>query len=217
MVWVGALSLVLGLATTVGVAKWAEEVSSPDQMAEVRLSGLWGEREGYGRIMRAWPTAASDLTLAWLDGPTALRHGSLTAHQWRELIDLSVKEGTPPPAEYRLQWDASVQVYLHRCGWPMRSFFTVNSYTMTEQGMSPTLAITTDSVLPYAPGQVIWWPLLINTAFLALPWAVLISLLPLAAEARRSHRRRRGHCPACNYNRKGLTAEAVCPECGKFS
>ncbi len=31
--------------------------------------------------------------------------------------------------------------------------------------------------------------------------------------ARRCHARA-GHCPKCNYNRHGIPAQAVCPECG---
>jgi len=36
-----------------------------------------------------------------------------------------------------------------------------------------------------------------------------------AGFARRRLRSRRGHCPACNYDRRGLAPDAACPECGK--
>lgn len=31
---------------------------------------------------------------------------------------------------------------------------------------------------------------------------------------RRKHRRSRGHCPECGYNRAGIAGDALCPECG---
>jgi hypothetical protein len=37
----------------------------------------------------------------------------------------------------------------------------------------------------------------------------------LLAGARRSWRRRRGRCPGCGYDRRGLAEGAACPECGR--
>jgi hypothetical protein len=46
----------------------------------------------------------------------------------------------------------------------------------------------------------------------------LVAAIPSALFWRRDHvltkRARAGRCPACNYDRHGLTADAKCPECG---
>ena len=42
-----------------------------------------------------------------------------------------------------------------------------------------------------------------------LAGGVLVSII------RRRYWRRDGHCPACNYDRRGLAPNAACPECGK--
>ena len=55
--------------------------------------------------------------------------------------------------------------------------------------------------------------------FLPLWPAALLSLLATAAawraDAKYLRRVREGACPACGYDRAGLAAGAVCPECGK--
>jgi hypothetical protein len=57
--------------------------------------------------------------------------------------------------------------------------------------------------------QLPLWPLVILAGFVAtLAWLV-------DALARR--RERAGRCPNCNYDRAGLAAGAVCPECGSGS
>ncbi len=62
--------------------------------------------------------------------------------------------------------------------------------------------------LPY---RVIWLRLLVNIAFWSLIWCALL-LVPRFI--RRAHRRRRGLCLACAYDRRATPAGAPCPECG---
>lgn len=62
--------------------------------------------------------------------------------------------------------------------------------------------------LPLLP---IWPGFLLNTIFYAM---LLFALIRTPRAVRRARRRRRGRCAACGYNRKGLEAAAVCPECG---
>jgi hypothetical protein len=56
--------------------------------------------------------------------------------------------------------------------------------------------------------------------YVAVPlWAPMVAILAAtmlawAAESRSRQRARRGRCPACNYDRAGLGADVVCPECG---
>jgi len=50
-----------------------------------------------------------------------------------------------------------------------------------------------------------------DSAILAIPWFVLLSLGPVL----RAIRRRRGLCPNCAYNLRGLPPGSPCPECGR--
>jgi hypothetical protein len=74
-----------------------------------------------------------------------------------------------------------------------------------------------------ARASVTWW--FHSTAFAGtrvyrLPlWALLAPVCIVADTAwrldRRARRRARiGYCPACNYDRRGIPAASVCPECG---
>lgn len=52
----------------------------------------------------------------------------------------------------------------------------------------------------------LWFPIALVLLPTALAWRFDIL----------AHRRARmGNCPTCNYDRAGLAADAVCPECGK--
>jgi hypothetical protein len=48
---------------------------------------------------------------------------------------------------------------------------------------------------------------------IALPPA-LASTAAWRLDTRARRRARVGHCPACNYDRRGIPAASVCPECG---
>jgi hypothetical protein len=56
--------------------------------------------------------------------------------------------------------------------------------------------------------------------YLGIPtWALfVVTLIPATLvwwpDVRSASRRHRGHCPACGYDRRGLAADAKCPECG---
>lgn len=64
-------------------------------------------------------------------------------------------------------------------------------------------------VLPLVPR---WPEFLINTA----AWGAALWLVTSGASLfRRARRRRRGLCPACGYDRRGLPDTAACPECGR--
>lgn len=61
--------------------------------------------------------------------------------------------------------------------------------------------------LPYLP---LWRGVILNTLFYAAIWWLLLALPRLI---RRTLRARRGLCPRCAYDMRGLT-NAHCPECG---
>lgn len=54
--------------------------------------------------------------------------------------------------------------------------------------------------------------LALNTIFFGAAWGLVFLTL---ARVRGATRRRRRRCPACNYDLRGLTVGARCPECGK--
>ncbi|OAB59804.1 hypothetical protein AY599_08880 [Leptolyngbya valderiana BDU 20041] len=62
--------------------------------------------------------------------------------------------------------------------------------------------------LPLLP---LWPGFAINTAFYAL---LLFIAWRTPGVLRRAVRRRGGRCVACGYDRRGLDADAACPECG---
>lgn len=101
-------------------------------------------------------------------------------------------------------------------GWAMRDAGTTSPfregglYVERGAGWGP---LTVHVAFPYLP----YWPgLITNAAFYASLWTVpLMSAVWLVRRARNAIRRRRGLCPKCAYDRRGLPADALCPECGK--
>ena len=82
----------------------------------------------------------------------------------------------------------------------------------------PQIATGNAHPIRYAPTDRFALPLLplwpgfaINTAFYAL---LLFLAWRASRVVRRTHRRRRGQCAACGYDRGGLDAGTACPECG---
>jgi hypothetical protein len=111
-------------------------------------------------------------------------------------------------------------------GWPCTAFW---GWKMTESGLPNnrndaggvaevralrSLSWQTGRIeLPYLP---VWSGLAANTALFALVWWGVIAG---PGVLRRSWRRRRGRCPDCGYDLRGLPGQHIttCPECGKRS
>lgn len=104
-------------------------------------------------------------------------------------------------------------------GWPMRSLMyshltpsvgvwgVPGNATTPRSRMVTSLEIHPRITLPYGP---IWPGLLFNTLFYAAIWFALFTGL---AAVRTARRLRRGLCPVCRYDLRGLP-ERACPECG---
>lgn len=110
-------------------------------------------------------------------------------------------------------------------GWPLLSFrggfnmlafkgveydFGVELPMIETREPGPVIAIMGEPrVLPLTP---IVPGLAVNTALYGVPWWLLLFA---PGVVRRALRRRRGACAACGYDRRGIAAGAVCPECGR--
>jgi predicted RNA-binding Zn-ribbon protein involved in translation (DUF1610 family) len=87
---------------------------------------------------------------------------------------------------------------------------------------SPT-GLIIDSRAAYGQPEFTWWPRrarALQFDDLSVPlWMPLVVVGAPTALLWRTNRRiarlaRTGHCPSCGYDRRGLTPDAPCPECG---
>ena len=112
-------------------------------------------------------------------------------------------------------------MYDHRAGLPFRCLncwetevFQSGTFVQTEShGSFPVrFRVPIKQFLPYSP---LWPGFALNSViFAAVGYG--LSRLSRSLYLRNRHRRRSraGKCPECNYDRTGLAAGAVCPECG---
>jgi len=141
----------------------------------------------------------------WGPPPVLIRDGASVSL-------MHTKSPAGSPGDYTYQW-----------GWPMRSFAKagVNStlqFLRTAREGSPRRewywrlrpASSFDGNLPRS---IIPVGFTLNTLLAA---GVLMGVVETIAWARRRGGRRRGRCPACGYDRRGLAGgdAAACPECG---
>ena len=96
-------------------------------------------------------------------------------------------------------------------GWPAPSLWaSVDRRTVRGDLWPPDMA-SISSREPILPLRIEFGGFTISTLFWTAVWAVLL-LGPVTM--RRAWRRSRGRCVSCGYERRGLTDQAACPECG---
>ena len=122
----------------------------------------------------------------------------------------------PPAAESHIY-----QIDTAATGWPLRAFASeswiytdpaLNSGTRSHEVLRHNFVLYSGSsgriILPLRP---IWPGLLADIAI----YALAAFLLALAfTSIRGGSRRRRGHCPRCNYDLRATPSGSPCPECG---
>jgi len=239
MVRGGVVAVVLGLCTTVAVA-WtlgARRVYGPGYRIEHgrRLrSPAAGEGEGEvflalhaGRGWRLIETVARRTSRPLLDPsevPPEVRIDSWAAHAalpWG-------RDQTPWP-----QADQGDRRVVRGTGWPLIALWHQYRWRPDPSGSPPTLnrgeflspggirlepstgtpgawPVTYPRALPLRPA----FPgFLENTAVFSAAWGFLIYG---PGTLRRSLRGRRGACPTCAYDLRGIPQGQPCPECGAF-
>ncbi len=107
-------------------------------------------------------------------------------------------------------------------GWPLRCLSGVEHAhfssppggyaTTTREFEGYYIRGTTSSRIRRIPYHIIPLGFAANSLLFAAAWS-LILWVPRVAQ--RQLRLRRGHCPHCDYNLKGLAPDNKCPECGR--
>jgi hypothetical protein len=176
----------------------------------------WASLQGMSPDPETWHFTRADMPLilkALAEFPGAARH-DLFAPRWpRWLPPL----GTDPD-DRLVTWGARA------AGWPMLCLRSVSRASANDPALSWSWSITLVPSTAYtnirdpAMGSI---PLLpeplgftVNTALYSAAWSGLLTLPVLT---RRALRRRRGLCPRCAYDLKGLPPGSPCPECGGHS
>jgi hypothetical protein len=120
---------------------------------------------------------------------------------------VGVRSGWPLPCLSASCWQTSA---LWAAGPPVAGRWTsaVAAPDLARPAPQWTSSVPAARVLPCAP---LWDGLVVNTAFYS---ACLLGLLAAAGIVVRMLRRAGGRCGACGYDRRGLAADARCPECG---
>lgn len=230
--WVvrGALCVVLGVVTTVGVAWGAAYSQTGWQAAEFR--GFSGPGNVYQEPGAWWVEAVST--------PLRLRRGAYKAgtganyaplvfgppydgeartaptelHHWNEAWG-NIRLRQPPTAGTE---DQHLGVE-EGCGWPRVVLWC--SFGWKQEGSGWRDAVFGGIELPKGkwwhlralPLRPVWSGIAVDTFVYAVLWWVLLASLGGLASWRRSVRYRRGRCADCGYDLVHKF-ESGCPECG---
>ena len=168
---------------------------------------LWGEgprlefnlRPVEPRVSAFVPAYPEDQ--GWIGGRTRVRT--------KTLIITALDDDVLPATEaYDLQ----------EFGWPARGMLGRTKLDYGDQIVLDTYLAAPSWMgpgpdCPGLPTEVLPLGFALNTLLAA---GVLMGVVETFAWARRRGRRRRGRCPACGYDRRGLAGgdAAACPECG---
>jgi hypothetical protein len=200
--WLLALRLPPGLGSTESIQSSTEcfSVYAQFQVGDVRLCALtpsfasWFRPVTWGELAEALPHASRFRDADWVNNH--VRAGAAASQ---------------------------IQLMEHLHGWPLLSMsgWAVATFASTAAAAAPPQVewhgLYEIGPLPGMPTffrvfliRPLWPGFLLNTLFYA---AILAALFFVPVQVRRTLRRRRGRCIACNYDRRGFP-DAPCPECG---
>ncbi len=212
--------LILGAIATVavawGCANWMEIDHLPFAMADNVLVGasqidepspFWSiaylKQRGLGRVI-----SSQDNFEVWANRQTAevaLPHWSrlqVPSREWKKTNIIDEQETASGWPMYAMSWTARHSLYV---SLDRRSIRSDVIYGLEIE--PPGSFGESQRALPLHP---LWRGFAINTVF----YAAILWLLTLGpSAARRTIRRRRGHCLNCGYDLRG-DFSAGCPECG---
>jgi hypothetical protein len=212
----------LGLCASVLIAwagaLWAPLTWGPEKPIELEEGQLWGEWP----VPVPWPLLYTPSDIARAGGRvlSATRY----AYHHGESMDAIYESGM---GSERVQLNKNADLY--DAGWPWPALRWTVFWQERRHFGGPTLARFDRRAVTVAasgwPAPSLWnvggnrrVPLMARWGLL---WDTLVYACAIAAVAwgprivRRATRGWRGCCVACGYDRRGLPAEAVCPECGR--
>jgi hypothetical protein len=214
---VALLCLLLGAATTVGVA-WGLSCRSAGNRARI-----W-----YANPERAGPEGTGVLRAScrhrfgefrWLSEATSTGFASVAGR--KQGNDPSIERLTPSavrplllPWTYGLEpWpvaDETVLISVRGFGWPLPALASVHRYQSAQPGWRTAIS-TYGALLDRldVPSHVLWPGFATNTVLTGFVWSLVMVVAPL----RRALRVRRSRCTNCAYDLRGSPG-GVCSECG---
>jgi hypothetical protein len=206
-----AASLMAGALATVVVA-WACALSRPSLNFNLIAASEWP-----ARVPHDWPAPYS-LALEYRGAGT--RRVELGAPLSRVAAP---RLGSERSISVTHNVAEGVNLEVSQAGWPWLSLQSTRKSVTTLQagqqriGADDWLSLPIPQRFMTGPGDATLplHPLLpgflLNTAFYA---TLLFTLFTTPRLIRRHLRRRKHHCPTCNYNLRGLAPTSPCPECG---
>lgn len=228
VVLVSAMLIVLGSATTVGVA-WSltYRAHSRNQRSTGAFGPVCPELGCHvGRVSGLWDvgfasySATHESVLVMESGPFSDKPSSAFLPSWAKPI-LMMIGSEPDLADPEGFLTANIRQTI-ACGWPFLCFHCEPSYRMDEQGVrkvvSGGIVLGNSRYKPFGgdhlalPHSPIYMGLVANMGLYCVGWFALVAV-PVAL--RQQHRARRGRCPKCGYDLRATHSSACCPECGR--
>jgi hypothetical protein len=211
--WIWGICYVLAGALLSVVVAWTAVALGPNRVLTTANMGAV-ERDGLHLLIQS-SREAGWATVRFLAFPDEAQARWATSHQGREEIATptvpawalssldSAATRLPPAAS-----TSGATIAVSAIGWPFISLKGVQTRTTT--------GVTNDGIIWLGPRfsmfyLPIWPGLLLNTLIFSA--AVFAAHWSSRAIIRR-RRRAKGRCAGCGYDRRGLTPDAMCPECG---
>lgn len=186
----------------------------------VRLMAWLGAYLAAGVALTIVVTAALALR-TWPSSPAVIRYDPVIGETWVRIdtrgssrcavlpasfLDFGFEKtlGAKPRWAKRLVSGEPIETTVY--GWPLRWWRYTNDLTVATNTMGFVRLGTRQLISP-------WWPGLAVNVLLFIA-VVAASHAALASIRRVIRRRNTGVCRQCGYDRRGLPAGGVCPECG---